>query len=268
MLFKITLSRILLITFLKKTQKYVPSEARFKSIFLLTVRYQLCQIGRLKYLDFTGNIMIKNKLQELFTIIRESLKRVYYPVLIIPILVAAISFWIVEWQMPLESYESWQRASKSVWEAMALILLKGAVAVTVLRMAVTKFKPFSIWLFGLTTVFLMREIHWDFMSEGVYVGLMIFLAIAWFKYDLFKEYMQQRFFLTMFTMVFFTYFIAVTFDGQWWTATRRMDQVGQLAEEILEVFGHVLVIVMVIFSRKQIQAPDEESQAAQIPAQL
>jgi len=230
----------------------------------LTARYQLCQVGRLKYLDFVRNIMIKNKLQEFFTIIRESLKRVYYPVLIIPILVAAISFWIIAWQMPLESYEPWQRASKSVWEAMALILLKGAVAVTVLRVFLTKFTLFSIWLFGLVTVFLMREIHWDFMSEGVYVGLMILLLIAWLKYDLFKEYMRQRFFLTMFTMVFFTYFIAVTFDGQWWTATRRMDQVGQLAEEILEVFGHVLVLVMVIFSRKQIQALDKESPVSEI----
>ena len=205
--------------------------------------------------------MIKLKFQELFKIIRESFTRIYYPVLIIPILVAAISFWIIAWQMPLESYEPWQRASKSVWEAVELILLKGAVAMTILRVFFTKFTPFSIWLFGLATVFLMREIHWDFMSEGVYVGLMILLIIAWLKYDLFKEYMRQRFFLTMFAMVFFTYFIAVTFDGQWWTTTRRMDQVGQLAEEILEVFGHLMVIVLVIFSRKQIQALDEESQA-------
>jgi len=205
--------------------------------------------------------MIKLKFQELFKIIRESFTRIYYPVLIIPILVATISFWIVAWQMPLESYEPWQRASKSVWESMALILLKGAVAMTVLRVFFTKFTPFSIWLSGLATVFLMREIHWDFMSEGVYVGLMILLIIAWLKYDLFKEYMRQRFFLTMFAMVLFTYFIAVTFDGQWWTTTRRMDQVGQLAEEILEVFGHLMVIVLVIFSRKQIQALDEESQA-------
>ena len=97
----------------------------------------------------------------------------------------------------------------------------------------------------------MREIHWDFMSAGVYVGLFSFMIIAWLRYDSFKEYMGHRFFLTMFTMVFLTYFIAVTFDGQWWTSAERMDEVGQLAEEALEVFGHILVIIMVVFSRRQ-----------------
>jgi hypothetical protein len=214
--------------------------------------------GQFKILETTKNIMIKQNLQKLFSILGESFKRVYYPVLIIPVLVAAISFWIIAWQMPLESYEPWQRASKSIWESTALILLKSAVALTVLRVIFSKFEPFTIWLLGLATVFLMREIHWDFMSEGVYVGVIILLLIAWLKYDMFKEYMQQRFFLTLFTMVFLTYFTAVTFDGQWWTETKRMDQVGQLAEEILEVFGHLLVIVMVIFSRKQNHGMDEK----------
>jgi hypothetical protein len=61
----------------------------------------------------------------------------------------------------------------------------------------------------------------------------------------------------VFALIFFTYFIAVTFDGQWWTASRRMDQAGQLAEEILEVFGHILVLVMVTFCRKLSKPLDE-----------
>lgn len=197
--------------------------------------------------------MIKRNIDGLLTIIRESSKKVYYPILILPILIAVISFWIVALKMPMESYKTWHTISKSSWEAIALILLKAAVALSIIRTLYTKFTPFFIWLTGLTGVLLMREIHWDFMSAGVYVGLLIFMLIAWLKYDSLKEYMATPFFLTIFALVFFSYALAVTFDGQWWTTTKRMDQVGQLAEEILEVFGHLMVIAMVLFSRKQNQ---------------
>ena len=103
----------------------------------------------------------------------------------------------------------------------------------------------------MNVVLLMREIHWDFMSEGVYIGFMILLVIAWLKYDLLSEYLQSRFFLTIFSMILLCYFISVTLDGQWWTQTDRMDIVGQLTEEIIEDFGHILVIIMTLFSRKQ-----------------
>ena len=180
-----------------------------------------------------------------------SLKGVYYPFLLIPILVAAVSFWIIAWQMPMESYDSWHGACKTFWETKALQVLIVAVAVAVIRLAFTKFAPFSLWLLGFTVVFLMREIHWDFMSEGVYVGVIILLVIAWWQYDLMREYLQSRFFLTMFAMVFLAYFISVTLDAQCWTETERMDHVGQLAEEVVEVFGHLLIVMMTVFSCKK-----------------
>ena len=56
------------------------------------------------------------------------------------------------------------------------------VAVSVIRLVFAKFAPFPLWLLGLTAVFLMREIHWELMSEGVYVGVIILLVIAWLQY--------------------------------------------------------------------------------------
>ena len=180
-----------------------------------------------------------------------SLKGVYYPFLLIPILVAAVSFWIIVWQMPMESYDFWHHTCKIFWETKALQVLIVAVAVAVIRLTLTKFAPFSLWLLGFTVVFLMRESHWDFMSEGVYVGVIILLVIAWWQYDLMREYLQSRFFLTMFAMVFLAYFIGVTLDAQCWTETERMDHVGQLAEEVVEVFGHLLIVMMTVFSCKK-----------------
>jgi hypothetical protein len=180
-----------------------------------------------------------------------SFKGVYYPFFIIPILVAVVSFWIIAWQMPMESYHSWFVAFKIFWETKALQVLIVAAAVAAIRVVFTEFAPFPLWLLGLTVVFLMREIHWDFMSEGVYVGVIILLVIAWLQYDLMREYFQSRFFLTMFAMVFLTYFIGVTFDAQWWTKTERMDNVGQLAEEVVEVFGHLLIVIMTLFTCKK-----------------
>lgn len=205
--------------------------------------------------------MINKKFRELLSIFRESLRKLYFPVLIIPVLVAIISFLAIARQMPLETYKSWYAAVKPFWEYWALILLKVALAIAILRVFFTKFAPFSIWLTGVVTVFLMREIHWDFMSTGVYVGVFALLLIAWLKYEVLKEYMRQRFFINIFTMIFLTYFIAVTFDGQWWTESNRMDKVGQLAEEILEVFGHLLVLVMVIFYRKKRHGEAKKSSA-------
>jgi len=204
--------------------------------------------------------MIKRSLQENAAILRASFKGVCYPFLLIPILVALVSFWIIAWQMPpMESYHSWRDACKIFWEATALHVLIVAVAVAVIRLVFTKFALFSLWLLGLTVVFLMREIHWEFMSEGVYVRVIILLVIAWLQYDLLREYLQNRLFLTLFAMVFLAYFISVTLDGQWWTKTERMDQVGQLAEEVVEVFGHLLVVMMAVFSRKQSRSLDEEA---------
>jgi hypothetical protein len=176
---------------------------------------------------------------------------VYYPSLLIPILVAAVSFWIIARQMPMESYDFWYGALKTFWESKALQVLIVAVTAAVIRLVFTKFAPFSLWVLGFTVVFLMREIHWDFMSEGVYIGVIILLVIAWSQYDQMREYLQSRFFLTMFAMVFLTYFISVTFDAQCWTKTERMDHVGQLAEEIVEVFGHLLIVIMTVFSCKK-----------------
>lgn len=177
-----------------------------------------------------------------------SSKGVYYPSLLIPILVAAVSFWIIAWQMPMESYDPWRGSCKTYWETKALQVLIVAVAVAVIRLAITKFAPFSLWLLGFTTVLLMREIHWDFMSEGVYAGMIILLVIAWLQYDLMRKYLQNGFFLNMLAMVFLAYFIGATLDAQCWTETERMDHVGQLAEEVVEVFGHLLIVPMTVFS--------------------
>lgn len=180
-----------------------------------------------------------------------SLKGVYCPFLLIPVLVAAASFWIIAWQMPMESYDSWRGSCKFFWENKALQVLIVAMVLAVIRLAITKFALFSLWLLGVTTVFLLREIHWDFMSEGVYVGLIILLIFAWLQYDLMIEHLQNRFFLTILAMVFLAYFIAVTLDAQCWTKTERMDDVGQIAEEIVEVFGHLLIVIITVFPYKK-----------------
>ncbi len=205
------------------------------------------------------SIMVKQRLQEIALISSISIKRVRYPFLLIPILMTVIIFSIIAVRMPMESYDFYYGNCKSLLEVQALSLLKVAVAVAVIRLVFTKFALFSFWLLCLNTVLLMREIHWDFMSEGVYVGFMILLVIAWLKYDLLKEYLQSQFFLTIFSMILLCYFISVTLDGQWWTQTDRMDIVGQLTEEIIEDFGHFLVIIMTLFSRKQSRSQNEKA---------
>ena len=62
-------------------------------------------------------------------------------------------------------------------------------------------------------------------------------------------------------MIFLSYFISITLDGQWFTQSDRMDTVGQLIEEIIENFGHVMVVIMTLFTRYQGVTQDEGSKS-------
>lgn len=184
--------------------------------------------------------------------------RIRYPWLLLPVAVTLLSFRVISLRMPVD-YEAWFQNGKAFWETRALEVLAAAACVAVVRLVMSRFLPFLVWLTTLVLILLMREIHWCVMSVGVYVGIAVLLAIAWWQFDLLKAQFSRPLLPTVLAMIFVSYAISVTLDGQWWTATERMDTVGQLAEEIVEVFGHVMVLVLVFCVRLRSAAALERS---------
>jgi len=192
--------------------------------------------------------MLETELKQLPMILKHAFKGISYPFLLIPVVFSAVCFVFVNAAMP-EYYDYWYALNKEIFERYAVFITTLAVVAALIRCILTRFAPFSNWLAGLTILLMMREIHWDWMSTGIYIGLLLLFIIAWLKYDLLEKYFESRFFLTLMTMIFLSYLIAVTFDSQMWTETERMDHVGQLAEEVVEDFGHWLVVLMVMTVR-------------------
>jgi len=142
-------------------------------------------------------------------------------------------------------YSQWWDAHKRVLESLALILTGGAFGIALLRVAMTKGSTFSFWLSGLALIVWFREIHWEWMSAGVYVGLFVWAVIGCWKYTSIEKALLNRRTITLLALIFFSYAVAVTFDQQWWTDAKYMDKVGKLAGEVLEDLGHLFLVLLV-----------------------
>ncbi len=180
-------------------------------------------------------------------IVQDNIKNISFFWFFAPVVVALVSFWAVMTNMP-EVYDSWWSGVKAVLETIALVLMGAAFLFSLLRIALTKGSVFSIWLSVLVLILLCREIHWDWTSNGVYVGVFLWAVAGVWKYSLLKEALSDRKTITLLALVFFSYFVGVTFDQQWWTEAERMDKIGKLAGEVVEDFGHVCVCALLIVS--------------------
>ena len=184
------------------------------------------------------------------TIVLKTLRSIYYPSFLLPVIVAVIAFFIVQAHMPLD-YVDWWNAKKAVLEELALILIGGAFALSVIRSVLTKGSIFSLWISAFALIIWFREIHWDWTSSGVYVGLLIWMAFAFFKYDRLEPALSDRKTITLLALIIFSYFVAVTFDQQWWTDGKYYDKCGKLAGEVIENLGHTLVGLLVLIGSKK-----------------
>ncbi len=180
-------------------------------------------------------------------IVQDNIKNISFFWFLAPVVVALVSFWVVMTNMP-EVYGFWRDEVKAVLETIALVLMGAAFLFSLLRVVLTKGSAFSIWLSTLVLILLCREIHWDWTSNGVYIGVFFWAAVGVWKYSLLKEALSDRKTITLLALVFFSYFVGVTFDQQWWTEAERMDKIGKLAGEVVEDFGHICICMLLIVS--------------------
>ena len=188
-------------------------------------------------------IELKKRMEVIF---RDCMQEVSFFWFLLPLAVVLCAFFAISEQMPTD-YSSWWSAHKQVLELWALRLIGGAFMVSLIKIATTKASVFSIWLSTLALILWFREIHWEWTSNGVYVGVFLWAVIGVWQYEKLKASLFSPRTLTLLGLIFFSYAVAVTFDQQWWTDTKYMDKVGKLAGEVLEDLGHLLVLVLMLF---------------------
>jgi hypothetical protein len=78
------------------------------------------------------------------------------------------------------------------------------------------------------------------------------MVFAFFQYERLESALSDRKTITLLALILFSYFVAVTFDQQWWTDGKYYDKCGKLAGEVIENLGHTLVGLLVLIGSRKI----------------
>ncbi len=184
------------------------------------------------------------------TLVTFSAKRIWYPILVFPFVLACVLSYLIE----IETFGS----LRSFWESSAIRILYLAGAGCLVRFAIAHEK-FFLWAAFLTGSFLCREYHWEWTGDAVYLMVFLLFLIAWSKYAWFEEYLGSKFVLTLLALALTCYLVAVGLDQHWWPFMPGDKHVWHRAEEILEITGHLCILILPIFARKT------ESPLSQLP---
>ncbi len=128
-------------------------------------------------------------------------------------------------------------------EQLAIPVLYLAAATGLIRYAVTR-APFFLWLAALDVGFLVREYHWRLTGELVYVNVAVLAAVALRRYEGFADYFESRVVAALLVATFLLYLLSVGFDQHWWRFLSQSKAVRSTLEELLEVSGHVVLLLL------------------------
>lgn len=138
---------------------------------------------------------------------------------------------------------------KPFLELSALYITAAYCVACLLRFYIKKEK-FFIWASVFMFILFIREVHPPGSSAGVYIGVFVLLYYAFNRYELFKDYLQNRYLINFLGIGFFTYFLAVTTDQRYWRFIPGEEVFHVPLEESLEVFGHMFIGSGLLFVNK------------------
>ncbi len=171
------------------------------------------------------------------------LKAIYLPSLIIPVVVAVL--------IALLYAKAITPPKKDFLEFTAqYIVLPIGTIVALIRLIITR-NPFWGWMLGLAAVFLCREWHFAGTSAGVYVGLVILIALAGWKQDKWQADFSGRTSMTFIALAFTFYFLSQSLDQGWWGFLIGKPTWKMPLEETLEIFGHASITLATICHRRK-----------------
>ena len=173
---------------------------------------------------------------------RRLLSHFNYRILILPVVIAAL-LWIL-------MANGVVRPEKEPLEIAAVVVSGILMIVAALRFIVSR-QVFFLWSTALFLLIMCREIHFAGTDEAIFIGLLVLLGIILLGYDRFKAYLANPRVVNLLVAGFFTYFLSQTVDQRWWRIIPAEDIVNVSLEETLELLGHVLIGLAVVFCRRQ-----------------
>ena len=171
-------------------------------------------------------------------------QKINYWFLLVPLVLTSV-LWIL---IAADGY----KYSREELEAAAIVVSCLLLLAAALRYLITRHNFFS-WSTGLMGLIMCREIHFAGTDPGIYLGLLLLLAIALLKYDTLKDYLDNPFLINLLLIGFFTYFLSQTIDQRWWKGIPGEKIVHVPLEETLEILGHCIIGSAVVFCRKRKQ---------------
>jgi hypothetical protein len=141
------------------------------------------------------------------------------------------------------------RPGKEPLETAAVVVTGILMLIAALRFILSR-QVFFLWSTALFLLIMCREIHFAGTDEAIFIGLLVLLGIILFEYDRFKAYLANPRVVNLLVAGFFTYFLSQTVDQRWWRIIPGEDLINVSLEETLELLGHVLIGLAVVFCRR------------------
>ena len=191
---------------------------------------------------------LKDAFERLPDILAYDAKAIFYPALLIPILLAVVGAWVVCQTIPELGGPRW--LSWMYWlEDIGGWALTGIAAGLALVRLLAQRNAFCVWLVSLATLLFFRELHYKWTNIVIYPGLVAIFVAAWIYYESMCKYMATRLMVTLTALLLFSYFISQSLDKGWWRSLPNETLWERPIEELLECSGHCMVIGLVVLTR-------------------
>ena len=174
----------------------------------------------------------------------QKIRRLFQPILLfVPFVIAVIVLMMTGTQLDWMVSEATQEIAGPSIVALALFIS--------LISAARKKRLVDRWFVALFASLLCREIHFAGTSTGIYVALIVLVTFGSTSRQHLPEFYVQRWPVSLMTVAFITYGMAVTVDAAWWRFLPAFGAWRLQVEETLESTGHLLMLGSLISASTQ-----------------
>lgn len=186
---------------------------------------------------------VRSDSRDAWRILVFSAPRIHYAPLAIPVvLIAIVAYLVTIGAIP-------GKPMMMPSEAAAIGILVVALAVAWWRWRKTR-APYFLWLTWLVGDLVVREIHFTGTSSVFYIALILILYIGLIHYSRMAEYFASPTVLTLLAFVAVTYVLTQALDAHVLAFLPQEKIFERPTEELIEVVGHLGLLLLTLFSRK------------------
>ncbi|MHC4563088.1 MAG: hypothetical protein ACYS8X_09985 [Planctomycetota bacterium] len=193
--------------------------------------------------------VVARKLGDLPLILGFDLRAMWYPALLVPLLLGATLAVLVGNDVLALQIESDKQVWMDSFETAAVWLLTAAAVVAGLRLVLQR-RLYFVWLAVLMGSLLCREIRFEWSNMMVHVSVAALMLAAWWFYGAMANYFTSRVVVTLLVSMFACYVLTQMLDQRWLKFLPGEKLWEKQTEEAIECGGHVFAVLLTVFSRR------------------